>query len=69
MAKRISAGKYEYKGLIIQSIGYYHPEKRICWEAYDPIKGNADFHGFSKKEVMMWIDKYLKINDNGNTGK
>lgn len=57
--KKIRAGKYEYRGLIISRVGYYEPEKRVVWEAYDKVTGNADFHGFSKKEVKWLIDNNL----------
>ena len=55
--KRIRRGNYEYRDYIIQCIGYYHPEHRVCWEACP--KNNilcADFHGFSLREVKMAID-------------
>ena len=35
-AKRIRKGCYEYRGYIIQSVGYYEPEHRVCWEAHLP---------------------------------
>ena len=55
--KKIRAGKYKYRGLIISCIGYYEPEKRVVWEAYDPKSGCAEFHGFSKREVKSYIDE------------
>ena len=58
--KRIRSGNYEYRGYIIQCLGYYHPEQRVVWEACP--RGNtlyADFHGFSLKEVKMDIDNDL----------
>ena len=60
--KKIRAGKYLYRGWIIVCIGYYHPEKRVVWEGYDPESGNADFHGFSKAEIKMMIDDDLYRN-------
>ena len=61
--KKIRAGKYEYRGWVISCVGYYEPERRVCWEAYDPQTGYADFHGFSKKEIKWLIDANLsKIN-------
>ena len=59
--KKIRAGKYEYRGWIISSVGYYEPEKRVAWEAYDPNSGCADFHGFSKQEIKWLIDEDLKF--------
>ena len=55
--KRLRRGNYEYRGYIIQCVGYYHPEHRVCWEACP--KSNmlcADFHGFSLREVKIAID-------------
>ena len=53
---KLKAGQYEYRGLIITRIGYYEPEQRVCWEAYDKITGNADYHGYSKQMVKALID-------------
>ena len=60
--KKIRAGKYEYRGWIISCVGYYEPEQRVAWEAYDPKTGCADFHGFSKKEIKWLIDEDLSKN-------
>ncbi len=49
--KKIRAGKYQYRGWVISRVGYYEPEQRVAWEAYDPKTGCADFHGFSKREI------------------
>ena len=54
--KRIRCGTYEYRGYIIQSVGYYHPEHRVCWEAHLSNGFCADFHGYSLKEVKLLID-------------
>jgi len=54
--KKIRAGQYEYRGWIISCVGYYEPDQRVCWEAYDPKTGFADFHGFSKREIKWLID-------------
>ena len=43
-------------------VGYYEPEQRVAWEAYDPKTGCADFHGFSKKEIKWLIDEDLSKN-------
>lgn len=61
LCKRIKAGKYLYRGWLISSVGYYEPEKRVCWEAYDPKTGWSDFHGYSKREVKSLIDDSNKI--------
>ena len=61
--KRIHRGKYEYRGYIIQCVGYYHPEHRMCWEAGPKGEIYADFHGFSLREVKMAIDYDLDKED------
>lgn len=55
--RKIRAGTYEYKDWIIQSVGYYYPEKRICWEAVNKETNCGDFHGFSKKEIIYLINQ------------
>ncbi len=60
--KKIRAGKYEYRGWIISSVGYYHTEHCVCWEGYDPETGCSDFRGFSKKEIKWLIDDSLSKN-------
>ena len=57
--KRIHSGNYEYRGYIIQCVGYYPPEQRVVWEACPKGEIYADFHGFSLKEVKMAIDNDL----------
>lgn len=59
--KKIRAGKYEYRGWIISSVGYYEPEGRVCWEAVDPKTNYGDFHGFSKKQIKWLIDNYMSL--------
>ena len=60
--KKIRAGKYEYRGWIINCVGYYEPEQRVCWEAYDPKTGCGDFHGYSKQQIKWLIDESLSKN-------
>lgn len=60
--KKIRSGKYEYRGWIISRVGYYEPERRVCWEAVDLETNHGDFHGFSKKEIKWLIDDYLSGN-------
>lgn len=57
--KRIRRGKYEYRGYIIQSVGYYPPEHRVCWEGCPKGEIYADFHGYTLREVMNAIDTDL----------
>lgn len=56
VCRKLRAGKYEYRGLIITCVGYYEPDQKVCWEAYDKITGNADYHGYSKRMVKRLID-------------
>lgn len=58
-AKRLEKGKYLYRGYIIQCIGYYSPEHRICWECIDEY-GCGFGQGYSLNECKMWIDEELK---------
>lgn len=60
-AKRIRAGKYLYRGVVITSVGYYPPEQRVCWEGCLDIEGRycGDYHGFSLAEVKALIDSDL----------
>jgi hypothetical protein len=60
--KKIKAGTYKYRGWIIQCDGYYESERRVVWEAYDPVTGCGDFHGFSKREIKRLIDDSLNKN-------
>lgn len=59
--RKVKAGTYEYKGFVVTSLWYYPPEKKVVWEAYDPKTGEGCYHGFSKREVLFWIDS-----DNSN---
>ena len=63
-AKRIGCGKYEYRGLIVCSVGYYPPEKRICWEVVDH-DGSCFAHAFSLRESKNRINQEL---DNPKAG-
>lgn len=57
--KKLSAGKYEYRDIIIVCIGYHSPDKKVVWEGYYKDTGICDFHGYSKYEVIKRIDKNL----------
>ena len=57
--RKIKSGKYLYRGQVITRIGYYEPDQRVVWEAYDKETGHADYHGFSKAEVKRHIDADL----------
>lgn len=59
-AKRIRKGCYEYRGYIIQSVGYYEPEHRVCWEAHLPDVICADYHGYTLREIKLLIDEDSK---------
>lgn len=56
VCRKIRAGKYEYKGWIISCVGYHEPDQKVCWEAYSPTTGQADYHGYSKRMVKALID-------------
>lgn len=60
--KKIKPGTYKYRGWIIQCVGYYESERCVVWEAYDPVTGCGDFHGFSKREIKRLIDDSLNKN-------
>lgn len=57
-AKRIRRGRYEYRGFIVYSIGYYPPENRIVWEVVDH-DGSCFAHAFSLQESKHRIDEEL----------
>ena len=56
--KKISCGKYIYKGYILQNFGYYSEDKCIWWQAIDSF-GNADFSANTKKDLIFEIDEYF----------
>ncbi|OUO16595.1 hypothetical protein [Odoribacter splanchnicus] len=57
---KISKGHYTYKGIQINCIGYYPPEKRVVWEAVD--KDGCGFcHSFSLKDTIRLIDENIRI--------
>ena len=57
---KISKGHYTYKGIQINCIGYYPPEKRVVWEAVD--KDGCGFcHSFSLKDTIRLIEENIRI--------
>ena len=58
-AKRLWKGRYLYRGYIIHTVGYYHPEHRVCWEAIDE-NGYGFAHSFSMRECKMWVDREIE---------
>lgn len=60
--KRVSRGKYLYNGYSVYSIGYYPPDQRVVWEGMNLQTGEADYHGYSKKEIKEYIDQDLTTN-------
>lgn len=57
---KISKGHYTYKGIQINCIGYYPPEKRVVWEAVD--KDGCGFcYSFSLKDTIRLIDENIRI--------
>ena len=61
--KKLSAGDYLYRGNRIRSCGYYEPEHRVAWEATDEESGYAVAHGYTKRQVMWFIDDLLEKTD------
>lgn len=58
-AKRIRRGRYEYRGFIVYSIGYYPPENRIVWEVVDH-DGSSFAHSHRLRDTKSLIDYELK---------
>lgn len=56
---KIKSGEYLYKGYRIVCIGYYEPEHRIVWEAENLETGCGDFHAYTKREIIDFIDEYF----------
>ncbi len=64
--KKVSKGKYLYNGYSVYNIGYYPPDQRVVWEGMNLETGEADYHGYSKKEVKGYIDEDLTNNHKEN---
>lgn len=58
--KKISRGKYLYRGYKITNMGYHSPDRSVVWEAVDPKTQNADFHGYSKRQIKALMDHYFE---------
>ncbi len=58
-AKKISCGKYEYRGFILINYGYHQPDHCVWWQAIDMKTDCADFHEHTKRDLMEAIDKEL----------
>lgn len=62
-AKRIEKGCYNYRGYLLNCIGYWQPDHRVCWEAWkldeDGDKEEVIAKGFRKGEIMREIDSFL----------
>lgn len=62
--KKIETGSYEYRGFILDNIGYYEPDHCVLWEACRESSPNcADFHALTKKTLKQIIDDYLDKGD------
>lgn len=59
--KKLSKGHYEYRGYLINCIGYYPPEKRVVWECVDE-DGCGFGHDYTLKGCMFWIDEEINRN-------
>ena len=55
IAKRIGPGQWFYRGFLIESVGYYHPEHRVCWEAVGD-DGCAFGHDYTLRDCKKWVD-------------
>lgn len=58
-AKRISTGHYVYRGYCVNCVGYYEPERRVCWEAID-IDGCGFAHSYTLRDTKKLIDKEIE---------
>jgi len=61
-AKRISRGRYSYRGIQIVSLGYYPPERHVIWEARDVETGEAFAWGKTIEECTWNVDRELDAN-------
>lgn len=57
-AKRICAGKYEYRSFEIQCVYDYDPEGRSVWQCIDK-DGSAFGHSYTLREAKREIDEEL----------
>jgi len=57
-AKKLSPGRYLYRGFQVNRVGYVDTAHPNAWEAID-ADGSAFAHGGSLREVKMWIDEEL----------
>lgn len=55
-AKRLRRGHYLYRGYEIMCVGYYPPEKRVCWECIEKDGISGFGHGYTLSECKRWID-------------
>lgn len=54
-AKRIRAGKYVYRGYVINCIRYYEPEGQDVWECVDQ-DGEGFGHSFRLRDAKRQVD-------------
>ena len=57
--KKISKGHYEYRGCKIDCVGYYHPEKRVCWEC-TYTDGTTFGHSYTMRDCLAEIDSEIE---------
>ena len=57
--KKISQGHYEYRGCKIDCVGYYHPEKRVCWEC-TYTDGTMFGHSYTLRDCITEIDSEIE---------
>ena len=56
-AKKITSGKYLYRGLEVTNEGYHHPDHCVWWEAVNPQTGEAEHHATTFKHIKDLIDE------------
>ena len=55
-AAKIRKGQYQYRGYILNCVGYFDSMHPIWWEAIND-KGEGELHAPTKKELMRHIDE------------
>ncbi len=54
-AKRIKPGLYQYRGYTIKCLGYFSPDKRTVWEAFDE-RGYGYAQSYTFRSTKMFVD-------------
>lgn len=59
-AKRICAGRYEYRGFKIECIYDYDPERRNVWQCIDK-DGSCFGHSYTLREAKREVDEEISL--------